>query len=336
MFSREFYQKVLKISFAVTVIALLSFSGVSFGKDQIVLKATTIFPVNALWNMNVQPLINMIEEETDGRIKINWLGGPEVIGSFDQTESLRKGIIDLILFDSHGYFKSLAPASMAKGLSECMPWEERKNGAYELWDKIYREKANIKYLGHSGSPILKFSIFSKKKIEKLEDFKNFVCRSMPLYVPFLKALGASPVTMPPPDVYTALQRGVVDGIIWPTFISDFGWHEQVEYMIEPSFFAVEAGVFMNLDKWNQIPEDLQETITNCMEIMEYIGTGNNLRAAQKEYLTQKKAGVKTIVLSPADGEKLRRIAYEETWKEVIKYSPDFGPKLKMLTSPCVK
>jgi len=323
------------VTIALAFVLIGSSNVVVFASDKIVLKATTVFPKNALWNMNVPLLVKMIEEDSGGRIKINWLGGPEVIKSFDQAEALRRGTIDMVLFNSFGYYKSIMPVSQAKGLSECYPWEERENGAYDLWDKLFQEKANAKYIG-SMANTLPFYIYLNKKISKLEDLKKMSIRVMPLYVPMLKKLGANPVTIPPPEIYTALQRGVVDGFIWPVMISDFGWHEVTKYVVEPGIFQTEAGAFMNLDKWNKIPKDLQDVIINSMKVMEYIGEGNVLRAAQKELAKQKAAGIKKIILPPAEGDKLRRIAYEETWKEVIKNAPVYGPKFRELSSPCKK
>ena len=240
--------------------AFLLAPGSLFGADRIVLKATTAFPKNMRFNMHVPKLIELIEKDSGGRIKVVWLGGPEVVKTFDQANALKRGVVDMLLYTPFAYFKSLMPVSLAKGLSECTPWEERKNGAYELWSKMFEEKVNAKYLGcmHAN---LAFHIFSKKKIEKMADFKGFVCRVMPLYVPFMKSIGASPVTMPPTEVYTALQRGVVEGFMWPVFISDWGWQEVVKYVIFPGVFQIEAATVMNIKKWNSIPKTFRTSLS---------------------------------------------------------------------------
>ncbi len=41
----------------------------------------------------------------------------------------------------------------------------------------------------------------------------------------------------PGEVYTALERGVVDGYGWPiTGIFDLGWHEKTKYRVDPGFY----------------------------------------------------------------------------------------------------
>jgi TRAP-type C4-dicarboxylate transport system substrate-binding protein len=194
-----------------------------------------MMPKNHVFNIMVQPFIDMVAKDSNGRIKIMWLGGPEVIKSFDKAEAVKRGTIDIDLFNSFGFYRSLMPVGLAKGLSTCSPSEERANGLYELWDKNFQKYGNVKYLGQMTTSI-EFYIYSMKKINTLEDMKGMTIRTMPLYVPFLKKLGVSPVNMPPTEVYTALQRGVVDGAIWPTFIKDWGWPELVKYVLNPGFF----------------------------------------------------------------------------------------------------
>lgn len=307
----------------------------AFGADPIVIKAVTTFPKNSRFNIDVPTLFQMIEKETGGKVKINWLGGPEVIGSFEQGDALKRGTVDMIGYNPFGYFKSLMPVCLAKGLSECPAWEERKNGAFALWDKQFQKDLNAKYLGCMHSEVA-FHVFSKKPLEKVDDFKGFLCRVMPLYVPFMKALGASPVTIPPADVYNALERGVTEGVMWPVFLSDYAWHEVTKYIIFPGVFQIETATVVNLDKWNKIPKDLQDTMMKCMEKVEHIATENMLADVDKEWAKLEKAGLKKITLPPAEAKKFHDIAYEETWKEVIKAAPAEAPAFQKISTACPK
>lgn len=324
---------VLSIVAACVVFFLMGVSGPALGAKQIVLKGVSTFPRNNVYNKHIPILIKMIEKDSGGRIKINWLGGPEVIKGFDQPESLKRGVIDIGLGLPFAFFKSLMPVSLARGLSECSPQEERENGTYALWDKIWQEKANAKYLGTMYNDI-PFNIFSKKKIEKLDDLRGLNIRIMPLYAPFLKKVGAGTVTLPMSEVYTALQRGVVDGLMFPLFISDFGWQEIVKYAIVPGVFCGEMSVCMNLDTWNKLPKDLQEVIINSVKKLE--SSKLLVEEEKAEWAKQEKAGLKKITLPQEEAKKLHDIAYEETWKEVIRIAPAYGPKFRELTSPCKK
>ena len=49
--------------------------------------------------------------------------------------------------------------------------------------------------------------------------------------------------MAPGEVFTGLERGVVDGYGWPLLgIFDFGWQEKTKYRLEPGFYAIELGI----------------------------------------------------------------------------------------------
>ncbi len=302
-------------------------------KDQpIIIKAVTYAPVNSLAVEPAPIFVERVNKKAKGRLKIDLLGGPEVVAPFDQPVALKSGAIDMLAYIPHGYLKSIIPEAEAKGLSELAEWEERKTGAFELWSEIFAKKANAKYLGrfHNLSPFL---LYCNKKIDKIEDFRGMKIRCMSLYMPFIKALGAAPVTTPPTEIYTSLERGTVDGTMWPTHgMISWGFHEVLKYAVEPGVFQIEPATLMNLDKWNKIPKDLQELVIEEMKDMEYIGSMHGFMIAMKEDAVRKKAGMKYIQLPPGDAEKYRKIAYEKTWEYVIASSPQYGPKLKELTS----
>jgi TRAP-type C4-dicarboxylate transport system substrate-binding protein len=298
----------------------------------IVLKAVTAFPKNHLNNDPVPILVEKVNARAQGKLKIDWVGGPEVIASFDQIHAVKGGTIDMNLYYPFGYMKSVMPECEAKGLSELAEWEERKTGAFELWGEIFAKRANAKYLGRLHN-LVPFMVFSNKKIEKIDDFKGMKIRVMPLYIPFMKALGAAPITIPPTEIHTAMERGVVDGFMWPNVgMVSWGLQEVTKYVIEPGVFQMEPATMVNLDKWNKIPKDMQTLMMDIMEDMEYIATMRNALIVEKEDRIRKKAGMKTIQLPPDEAEKFRKICYEKTWELVIKNAPEYGPKLRQLSS----
>ncbi len=79
----------------------------------------------------------------------------------------------------------------------------------------------------------------------------------------LKALGASPLSMPIPEVYQALQKGVVDGAVYP-IEGNKAWRfaEVTKYSIAcyPVAYSVGFFVVMNKKKWNELPNDIKKII----------------------------------------------------------------------------
>ena len=100
-----------------------------------------------------------------------------------------------------------------------------------------------------GTP---FHIYLTKKIDK-PDLTGLKLRITPVYRDFFQALDASVVQIAPGEVYTALERGVVDGYGWPiNGIFDLNWHEKTKFRVEPGFYNAEVSLVMNVDKWKEL------------------------------------------------------------------------------------
>lgn len=65
---------------------------------------------------------------------------------------------------------------------------------------------------------------------------------------------------------------------------------------------------------------------------EYIGTIRGLMIIQKEDKIAEKAGMKSIRLPPEEASKFIKTAYDSTWEQIMKASPEYGPKLKKTMS----
>ena len=314
----------------VTISLLFSIDVLAQAPKPISIKALTPFPINAISNQPFPLFLDTIKKRSQGRLIIDWRGGPEIIKDVDQPEALKKGAIDMIIWTSFGYLKSHVSCAEAEGLSELSAWKERESGAFNLWSEILKKNLNAKYLGKPWS-LSPFAIYSKKPIHKIEDFKGLKIRVMPLYISFIKALGAAPVTLPMTELYTALERGVVDGFMFIDYgITSFGLHEVVKYKIYPPVFQQETATLINMDVWNKIPKDLQELVTDAFIDFEYISTAFLLELKNNEWQVCEKAGMSIINLPSEEAKKFRKIAYDATWEVVIKDSPDYGPKLREL------
>jgi len=298
----------------------------------IVIKAITVFPMDHPVNKDNQPYVDEINKRAKGELRIDYLGGPEVVKTFDQAEAVRTGRVHLSLFSPFGYLESYMPVANAQGLSQLTPAEERRSGAYDLWVEVFAKFLNARYLGRrdAGSP---FALFTNKPIKKLDDLKGMGIRAMPLYEPTLAALGASTMTTPMGDLYTAMERGVVDGYMSARPIPPgFALQEVTKYIMEPPFFQMESCRFMNLDKWKSIPKHLQDMILDVTAEYETIGLNSALALDRKALKVFADAGMQTCKLSPEDAKKFLEIAYGKTWETVIKKDPEYGPKFKKVLS----
>ncbi len=316
----------------LSIFVLILIGSTNAFSEPIVIKGITAFPKNHLNNDPVQMFIDKINERSGGELKLEWLGGPEVVKTFDQVHALKAGTIDMNYYYPFGYMKSVMPEAWAKGLTRLAEWEERKTGAYELWCEIFEKRVNAKYIGRFHS-LIPFKVFSNKRITKVEDFKGLKLRVMPLYIPFIEALGATPVTIPPPEIYTSMERGVVDGFMWPNVgVISWGLQEVTKYSIDPGVFQMEPATMISLKKWNSLPEKHQALIMDVMKDMEYIASMRNEMIEQKEATVRHEAGMEVLELPPEEAKNFKEICYNKTWEYVINMAPEYGPKLRELTT----
>ncbi len=319
------------LAIAIVVVPLLVASGVLAQVPKpVTIKAVTPFPKNAISNQPFPLFLDMVKKRSHGRLIIDWRGGPEIVKASDQPEALKSGIIDMLLWTPFSYLKSHVSCADAQGLSEHTAWKEREVGAFNLWSDILKKQLNAKYLGRPWS-LTSFAFYTKKAVNRMDEFKGLKIRVMPLYIPFVKALGAAPVTLPVTELYTALERGVVDGFMFIDWgISSWGWQEVVKYKIHPAVFQQETATLVNMDYWNKLPKDLQDLLMDTFADFEYVSSAVLLEIRTEEWQVCEKAGMTLINLPLEDAKKFRKIAYDATWQVVIKDSPDFGPKLREL------
>src|SRR5207247_2439528 len=94
-----------------------------------------------------------------------------------------------------------------------------------------------------------FHIYLNKKIDK-PDLTGLKIRITPVYREFFQSMNAQVMTTAPGEVYTALERGVIDGYGWPIHaLFDLNWQEKTKYRVDPGFYNAEVALIINLDKY---------------------------------------------------------------------------------------
>jgi TRAP-type C4-dicarboxylate transport system substrate-binding protein len=198
-------------------------------------------------------------------VKINYIGGPEVTPNRKQGAAMKRGLIDIIMSPTT-YYANLVTEARLTGISNMPPSEWRKNGGYELFSKIWAKKMNAVILAWPNwynQSIFYLWMKEKPKLSKVTgvDLKGLKFRTTPLYTPFLKAMGATTKNISPAEIYTALERGVVDGLAWPEGGVAFrGWHRFVKLKVGPAFFRSTTMLTMNKDSFNKLPKKGQDQI----------------------------------------------------------------------------
>jgi TRAP-type C4-dicarboxylate transport system substrate-binding protein len=324
---------------SLTILLLVAFFNVAISfcqtgvlrAETVTLKAVTAWPKTASDNKSLDFFLESVAQQVakkyPGELKINLVGGPEAVKITDQVHAAQTGMVDIV-HTTNAYYVHLLPEADAMKLSNFTPWEERANGAWAYYNELH-EKKGLYFLGRIGTD-LPFSLYLTKPI-KTADLKGFNIRVSPMYLQLVKGLGGNPVVIPPTEVYTALERNVVDGYGWPTIgIREWGWEKHTKYIVEPSFYTGPHPMVMNLKTWNGLPKKFQDVIMEAAMEAEKKIVAYYKEEINKEFSLLKKAGLQVIDLPPVEKEKFLKVAYDEGWKDILAKCPEAGPKLKTL------
>jgi TRAP-type mannitol/chloroaromatic compound transport system substrate-binding protein len=184
------------------------------------LKAVNTFQEGTYFARTFEAFVKKVNEEGKGLVRINYVGGPKAIPPFEQANAIRSGVVDMAN-TAASFTASVVPEGMALNYTNYTMAELRKNGGLDALNKIYAEK-NLFYFARSGEGI-KYHLYLNKPIDKA-DLTGVKLRIAPIYREFFVRLGANVAQIAPGEVYTALERGVVDGYGWPLIgIFDLGW-----------------------------------------------------------------------------------------------------------------
>ncbi|MFH1629291.1 MAG: TRAP transporter substrate-binding protein DctP [Pseudomonadota bacterium] len=303
---------------------------------KITLRAVSAWPTNdASVKEDFLPFVSnvnkIMQDKHPGQLEIKFIGGPEAIPVRDQPDAVRIGTVEMY-YGTQAYYEGIAPAANIAKLTFLTPWEERESGAYDIFNQIHQEKLNAFYLGRLGNEE-HFQLFLKVRVKKPEDLKGLRIRVSPMYIDFVKALGAIPIETKPGDIYQALERNVVDGTFWPfTKLRSWGFHEVTKYVVGPGIYMVCHPVLINLDVWKKIPDPLKKGLMEIMQQEERVVIARDRENAANERKLLKNTGMEFIEFSPEDTKKYIGLADSSGWEGLLKKAGDYGPKLRKALS----
>ena len=295
--------------------------------EEVTLRAASNFATGTTFSKPYEAFVARVNETGKGIVQIQAVGGPEAVPPFELGNALSTGVIDVANIAS-AFYTTLLPEIDVLKLSENTIQDQRANGCYDMLDALHAERVNAKYLGRVGDHI-QFHLYLRKPLAG-PDLSGLTIRTTPVYQAMFQALGATPVTTAPGEVYTALERGTIDGYGWPIQgVLDLGWHEQTKYRVDPGFYQVDVNILVNLDKWQSLGDEQRRVMEEAMAFIEAQNEAN-LAINESEAARQAEAGIETIALEGADSDKWLGTARDVGWGRIEAINADFASKLR----PC--
>src|SRR6266700_41395 len=194
---------------------------------------------------------------------------------------------------------------------------------YEKFPSIQKEYSEIMPLVlYTGSPNL--FITNKKPVKTLDDMKGLKVRILggpP--TDMAKALGAVPTLIPMPDMYQALDRGVVDAgaVPWEA-VHGFRLYEAGKYYTDAPFYTAYFSVCANRQKIESLPKDVRDQIMSVSGLAGAKFWGHNFfDTAEQGVLEKVKAGnyeINRYVVPPDELARWLKLAGEPIWDDWVK------------------
>ena len=268
---KHFYRNTLMAA----VVLVTSANSLAADKVYKLKLAETWGPNFPIFGDAVKNMVKMADEMSNGRLKIRVDSSNKHKAPFGVFDMVKMGQYDMGHTASY-YYKGKVPntlffTTMPFGMTaiEQHAWFQY-GGGQALMDEIYAPHNLVAFPG--GNTGVQMGGWFRKEINNLDDLKNLKMRIPGFAGEVLAKLGATPVNIPPGELYTSLERNTIDALEWvgPSLDLRMGFHKiaPIYYMgwHEP---ATELMFIVNKKKLAKLPADLQAILKASMRKAAY-------------------------------------------------------------------
>ncbi len=207
-------------------------------------------------------IVHEIEQRSDGRIKVEYYWSNSLVPAAQLIDALQKGVAD-IAYINPAYQPGKMPlmSVISIGVEDVCPSAKALQELVQMPEvKAEFDALNIRYLGPLTNN--SYGVWTKsKQVRTITDLKGLKLRAVGNHANLLHALGGVPVSMPPTDIYQAIEKGTLDGALGnPSFALGYKWDEVTKYYNPISFGGLGQFVAINKNSWAKLPPDIQKRL----------------------------------------------------------------------------
>jgi TRAP-type transport system periplasmic protein len=278
--------------------------------------------------MGAKKFADLVEQKSGGKIKVRVFPGGQLGGDLQNVSALQGGTLDLMVLNAGllvGIVKDFAVLDLPFLFNTAEEADAVVDGpvGQKLFDKL--PEKGLVGLGYFELGFRNVTN-SKRPITKAEDFQGIKLRVLqsPLFIDLFNTLGANTVAMPFPEVYTALEQGVIDGQENPvTVIFDTKFQEVQKYLSLTRHIYNAQSVIMSKKTWDKFSDEEKKIIQSSLDEAETYQRQVSRQKSTQVLEDLKKAGMQVNEVSPQEISRIR----EKIKPVVDKYTKEVGDAL---------
>ncbi|UAJ11526.1 TRAP transporter substrate-binding protein DctP [Polymorphobacter megasporae] len=271
----------------------------------VTLSYATPYPPTHPFSQADRKWIDWVEAESHGRIKIAPFWGGAILSSDQSMEEVRHGVADIGLIapiytlgNAHaqraqvGFYGHVGSIDEQVGVYKCL---------IERFPVLRDELRGLRVLAVQGGN-LPGILTRNRPVHSLADLRGLRLRAPAENTGVLRVLGADPVDMPMGNVYSALAKGVIDGVVAPAdTLKSLNFAEVAHHFVT---LRISRGAYparaMNEARWRSLPPDLQALLARSQAVWERALADKITGAEKKGRIFGAQQGVVFSPISPAD------------------------------------
>lgn len=218
---------------------------------------------------SIEQYHKQVEQASAGELKLSQ-SGPEVVPPLEQLNPVSAGVFDFLF--SHGaYHAGSNGLLMGVDALKLDPKKLRDSGLFDYISNNYEKRHGLKLLALTPTGRNGYHMVLKSLPDPETGLKGRKIRGTATYHPLIKKLGGSPVVLTFGQIYTALEKGVVDGYCWPVYglLATKFYEAGAKYVMRPTLGVSRSFTTVNLKAFNKLPKKLQTILVEEGEKVEY-------------------------------------------------------------------
>lgn len=276
-------------------------------------------PGNFEWEDLVPRFVRRVREMSGGRVEIQAFPPGALIPTFEMLDGVINRVVD-IGYGAQVYWRGRFPMCL---FTWGIPFAFQTVDQYDyLWHEAGLNKlvddtfqtAGVKFIGPLWSDEWG-ATQSRREIKRLTDFRGLKVRSFGIAAEIWKHFGASIVTVPGEEIYTALATGVADAANWgsPYGFAQLKLEEVAKFYLGPPLIWSDIeDVFMNKAAWDSLPGELQQVIQTAQRVWALERYSRASFESARVVGRMKQAGVTFNTMVPEDLETMKKLTVEFT------------------------